>query len=60
MRFAPEETPYPLIAMVPQNITEQLLVDQLRGSGSGFRAIGPGAPDVIDGPGDMSVMGSSG
>jgi 2-polyprenyl-6-methoxyphenol hydroxylase-like FAD-dependent oxidoreductase len=33
MRFAPEETPYPLIAMVPQNITEQLLVEALQRQG---------------------------
>lgn len=33
MRFAPEESPYPLIAMVPQNVTEQLLVEQLRRKG---------------------------
>jgi 2-polyprenyl-6-methoxyphenol hydroxylase-like FAD-dependent oxidoreductase len=30
MPFAPEESPYPFIAMVPQNVTEKLLVDQLR------------------------------
>src|SRR6185295_16050964 len=24
MQFAPEESPYPFIAMVPQNVTEQL------------------------------------
>ena len=33
MRFAPEESPYPLIAMVPQNVTEQLLVEQLHRRG---------------------------
>src|SRR5215471_5251236 len=26
MRFEPEETPYPFIAMVPQDVTEKLLV----------------------------------
>ena len=30
MRFAPEESPYPLIAMVPQNVTERLLAEQLQ------------------------------
>jgi 2-polyprenyl-6-methoxyphenol hydroxylase-like FAD-dependent oxidoreductase len=30
MRFAPEETPYQFIAMVPQDVTERLLVKQLR------------------------------
>ncbi|MGA9813273.1 MAG: NAD(P)/FAD-dependent oxidoreductase, partial [Terriglobales bacterium] len=30
MRFAPEESPYPFIAMVPQDVTERLLVEQLR------------------------------
>jgi 2-polyprenyl-6-methoxyphenol hydroxylase-like FAD-dependent oxidoreductase len=35
MRFAPEESPYPLIAMVPQNITERLLVEQLQRRGGG-------------------------
>src|SRR5215475_6912456 len=29
MPFAPEESPYPFIAMVPQNVTESLLLDQL-------------------------------
>ncbi|MCP5304740.1 MAG: FAD-dependent monooxygenase [Chromatiaceae bacterium] len=29
MPFTPEESPYPFIAMVPQNRTEKLLVDQL-------------------------------
>jgi 2-polyprenyl-6-methoxyphenol hydroxylase-like FAD-dependent oxidoreductase len=29
MPFAPEESPYPYIAMVPQNVTEKLLVEQL-------------------------------
>lgn len=33
MRFAPEESPYPLIAMVPQNITERLLAEHLHGKG---------------------------
>jgi 2-polyprenyl-6-methoxyphenol hydroxylase-like FAD-dependent oxidoreductase len=30
MPFAPEESPYPFIAMVPQDITERLLVEQLQ------------------------------
>ena len=33
MPFEPRESPYPFIAMVPQNITEQLLVEQLRRKG---------------------------
>jgi 2-polyprenyl-6-methoxyphenol hydroxylase-like FAD-dependent oxidoreductase len=33
MRFAPEESPYPFIAMVPQNVTERLLVEQLERKG---------------------------
>ncbi len=33
MRFAPEETPYPFVAMVPQNVTESLLVDRLQHRG---------------------------
>jgi 2-polyprenyl-6-methoxyphenol hydroxylase-like FAD-dependent oxidoreductase len=33
MRFAPEESPYPFVAMVPQDVTEQLLVEQLRRKG---------------------------
>src|SRR4030095_3947829 len=33
MRFAPEESPYPFIAMVPQDVTEKLLVDELRRKG---------------------------
>jgi len=30
MPFAPEQSPYPFIAMVPQNVTEELLAEQLR------------------------------
>jgi 2-polyprenyl-6-methoxyphenol hydroxylase-like FAD-dependent oxidoreductase len=33
MRFAPEESPYRLIAMVPQDVTERLLAEQLRRKG---------------------------
>jgi 2-polyprenyl-6-methoxyphenol hydroxylase-like FAD-dependent oxidoreductase len=33
MRFAPEESPYSFIAMVPQDVTERLLVEQLRSRG---------------------------
>ena len=33
MRFTPEESPYPFIAMVPQDLTERLLVEQLRRRG---------------------------
>lgn len=33
MRFAPDETPYPFVAMAPQNVTERLLSDHLRQSG---------------------------
>jgi 2-polyprenyl-6-methoxyphenol hydroxylase-like FAD-dependent oxidoreductase len=33
IRFAPEESVYPFIAMVPQNVTERLLVEQLRRRG---------------------------
>jgi len=29
VRFAPEQTPYPFIAMVPQDVTEKLLVEEL-------------------------------
>ena len=29
MRFAPEETPYSFVAMVPQNVTEKILVEEL-------------------------------
>jgi len=29
IRFAPEESPYPFVAMVPQDVTERLLVEQL-------------------------------
>jgi 2-polyprenyl-6-methoxyphenol hydroxylase-like FAD-dependent oxidoreductase len=30
MRFAPDESPYSFVAMVPQNVTERLLVEELR------------------------------
>lgn len=33
MRFAPEESPYSFIAMVPQNVTEALLAESLRRKG---------------------------
>jgi len=33
MRFAPEESPYPFIAMVPQDVTEKLLVEALQRKG---------------------------
>jgi 2-polyprenyl-6-methoxyphenol hydroxylase-like FAD-dependent oxidoreductase len=33
MRFAPEETIYPFIAMVPQDLTEKLLVEELERKG---------------------------
>jgi 2-polyprenyl-6-methoxyphenol hydroxylase-like FAD-dependent oxidoreductase len=33
LRFAPGETPYSFVAMVPQNVTEQLLLDKLRRRG---------------------------
>jgi 2-polyprenyl-6-methoxyphenol hydroxylase-like FAD-dependent oxidoreductase len=33
MRFAPEETPYPFVAMVPQDVTEKLLLEKLRSKG---------------------------
>lgn len=29
MRFTPEDSPYPFVAMVPQDVTERLLVEQL-------------------------------
>ena len=33
IRFEPQESPYPFVAMVPQNVTEQLLVEALRHRG---------------------------
>ncbi len=30
MRFEPKESPYPFVAMVPQNVTEELLAEELR------------------------------
>jgi 2-polyprenyl-6-methoxyphenol hydroxylase-like FAD-dependent oxidoreductase len=33
MRFTPEESPYRFVAMVPQDVTERLLVEQLRRQG---------------------------
>lgn len=33
MRFAPEESPYQFVAMVPQDVTEQLLLEELRRKG---------------------------
>jgi len=33
LRFTPEGTPYPFVAMVPQDVTEQLLVQQLKRRG---------------------------
>lgn len=33
LSFAPEGTPYPFVAMVPQNVTEQLLLRHLKNAG---------------------------
>jgi len=33
IQFAPEESPYPFVAMVPQDVTERILVKELRGKG---------------------------
>lgn len=33
MRFAPQESPYAFVAMVPQDVTESLLVEELRKKG---------------------------
>ena len=33
LHFAPEESPYPSVAMVPQDVTERLLVEELRRKG---------------------------
>ncbi len=33
MRFEPRESPYPFVAMVPQDVTERLLVEQLQRKG---------------------------
>jgi len=33
IHFTPEESPYPFIAMVPQDVTERLLVEELRRKG---------------------------
>jgi 2-polyprenyl-6-methoxyphenol hydroxylase-like FAD-dependent oxidoreductase len=33
MQFTPEESPYQFVAMVPQDVTEKLLVDELRRKG---------------------------
>lgn len=35
MRFAPEESPYRFVAMVPQDVTERLLVEELSRKGGG-------------------------
>lgn len=33
MHFAPEQSPYPFVAMVPQNVTEALLLEELKRKG---------------------------
>ena len=33
VRFTPEGTPYPFVAMIPQDVTERLLVEHLTGAG---------------------------
>jgi 2-polyprenyl-6-methoxyphenol hydroxylase-like FAD-dependent oxidoreductase len=33
MHFTPEESPYPFVAMVPQDVTEKLLLEELRRKG---------------------------
>lgn len=53
MRFAPEESPYPFIAMVPQDVTERLLAEQLQRRGgrveyeTTFRSAEQQADDVV-------------
>jgi 2-polyprenyl-6-methoxyphenol hydroxylase-like FAD-dependent oxidoreductase len=37
MRFAPEESPYQFVAMVPQDVTEKLLVEELRRKGGNIQ-----------------------
>ena len=37
MRFTPEESPYSFVAMVPQDVTERLLVEELRRKGGDRR-----------------------
>ena len=36
MRFEPDESPYPFVAMVPQDVTEKLLLEELRRQGGGL------------------------
>jgi len=53
MRFAPEESPYPFIAMVPQDVTERLLLEALERAGGAvdyrteFLSAEPAADRVI-------------
>jgi 2-polyprenyl-6-methoxyphenol hydroxylase-like FAD-dependent oxidoreductase len=35
VRFTPEDSPYPFIAMVPQDVTERILAEELRRRGGG-------------------------
>lgn len=35
MKFEPHESPYPFVAMVPQDVTERLLVEELQRKGGG-------------------------
>jgi 2-polyprenyl-6-methoxyphenol hydroxylase-like FAD-dependent oxidoreductase len=37
MPFAPDETPYPFVAMVPQNVSERLLFEELEKKGGGVQ-----------------------
>jgi 2-polyprenyl-6-methoxyphenol hydroxylase-like FAD-dependent oxidoreductase len=57
LRFEPEGTPYPFIAMVPQNVTEALLVQHLESTGGAVEygtkllsadALGDGALAHVD------------
>jgi 2-polyprenyl-6-methoxyphenol hydroxylase-like FAD-dependent oxidoreductase len=36
MRFEPDESPYPFVAMIPQDVTEKLLLEELRRQGGGL------------------------
>jgi 2-polyprenyl-6-methoxyphenol hydroxylase-like FAD-dependent oxidoreductase len=56
MRFEPEESPYPFVAMVPQNVTERLLAAVLRSRGGTIEYETTFVSAVQDGDGVTAML----
>jgi len=67
IEFAPKETPYPYVAMVPQDVTEKLLLEHLRNAGGDVeyettlvsaRETDSGVEATVESPGGAAVIGA--